>query len=52
MVVLVPCALLFRSVSLSDIANLRGTVGDLGVVGRLLSRVLGILEEIMTILHL
>jgi O-antigen/teichoic acid export membrane protein len=45
--VLVPCALLFRSISRSDISNLRGMVSNLGAVGRLFGRVLGALEKIM-----
>ena len=52
MMVLVPSVLLFRSISRSDIANLRGMVRGLGAVGRLLSRVLGVLEKIMNIFKL
>jgi hypothetical protein len=52
MIVLVPSALLVRSVSRSDIANLRGMVGSLGAVGRLVSRVLNVLEKIMDGLNL
>jgi len=52
MIVLVPSALLIRSVSRSDIVNLRGMVSGLGVIGRLFSRVLGVLEKIMRLLNL
>ena len=52
MIVLVPSVLLVRSISRSDIANLRGMVGGLGGAGRLFSRVLGILEKIMDIFNL
>jgi O-antigen/teichoic acid export membrane protein len=45
--VLVPCALLLRSISRNDISNLRGMVSSLGAVGRLFGRVLGALEKIM-----
>jgi O-antigen/teichoic acid export membrane protein len=47
MIILVPSALIVRAVSRSDIANLRGMVGGLGAIGRLFSRLLGILEKIM-----
>ena len=50
--VLVPSALLVRSVSHSDITNLRGMVGGLGGLGGLFSRLLGVLEKIMGIFHL
>jgi O-antigen/teichoic acid export membrane protein len=52
MIVLVPSVLLVRSISRNDITNLRGMVGGLGAVGRLFSRVLGILEKIMDFFHL
>ena len=52
MMVLVPSILLFKSVSRSDIANLRGMVRGLGAVGRLFSRVLGVLEKIMDVFKL
>jgi O-antigen/teichoic acid export membrane protein len=51
-IVLVPSALLVRCVSRSDIANLRGMIGGLGAVGRLLNRLLSVLEKIMWIFHL
>jgi O-antigen/teichoic acid export membrane protein len=51
-IVLVPSALLVRTVSRSDIANLRGMVGGLGLVGGLFSRVLGVLEKIMDVFSL
>jgi hypothetical protein len=44
--------LLVRTVSRSDIANLHGMVGGLGAVGRLFSRVLGVLEKIMGVFNL
>jgi O-antigen/teichoic acid export membrane protein len=50
--VLVPSALLVKSISRSDISNLRGMINGLGVVGRLFSRVLGVLEKIMGMLKL
>jgi O-antigen/teichoic acid export membrane protein len=52
MIVLVPSALLVRSVNPSDIVNLRRMVGGLGVIGGLLSRALGVLEKIMDILRI
>jgi O-antigen/teichoic acid export membrane protein len=52
MIVLVPSALLVRSINRSDIANLRGMVGGLGAMGRLFSRVLGVLEKIMDIFNI
>jgi len=51
-IVLVPSVLLVRSLSRSDIVNLRGMVGGLGAVGRLFSRVLDVLEKIMDIFNL
>jgi O-antigen/teichoic acid export membrane protein len=46
-VILIPCALLLRSISRSDISNLRGMVSSLGAVGRLFGKVLGVFERIM-----
>jgi hypothetical protein len=51
-IVLVPSVLLVRSISRNDIANLRGMVGGLGMVGRLFVRVLGVLEKIMDVFNL
>jgi hypothetical protein len=51
-VVLVPSALLTKSVNRSDIANLRGMTSGLGGVGKLLSKVLSVLEKLMGILKL
>ncbi len=46
-IVLVPAAILTRSISRSDVANLRGMTSGLGVVGKLLGRVLDVLEKLM-----
>ena len=51
-IVLVPTALLVRSISRRDISNLIGMVGGLGAVGRLISRVLVFLEKIMDVFNL
>ncbi len=51
-VVLVPCALLFRSISRNDISNLHGMVSGLGAIGRIFGRILDILEKIMRFLRL
>jgi O-antigen/teichoic acid export membrane protein len=52
MIVLVPSALMVRSISRNDIANLHGMVGGLGKVGRLFIRVLDVLEKIMRVFNL
>jgi O-antigen/teichoic acid export membrane protein len=52
LVVLVPSALLVRSVSLRDIESLRGMVDGLGILGRLFSRVLSALIKIMNVFNL
>ena len=51
-IVLVPAAILTRSISRSDVANLRGMTSGLGVVGKLLSMVLEVLEKLMSIVKL
>jgi len=51
-IVLVPSVLLVRSVSRSDMANLRGMIDGLGAVGRLFSRILSVLEKIMSVFNL
>jgi O-antigen/teichoic acid export membrane protein len=52
MVVLVPSIIFVRAVNRSDVSNLREMIGGLGLVGRLFSKVLGILEKIMIIFSL
>jgi hypothetical protein len=51
-VILVPCALLVRSISRNDISTLHGMVSGLGAIGRLFGRILDILEKIMGFLRL
>ena len=51
-IVLIPFALLTKSISQSDVANLRGMTRGLGAVGKLLSKVLDILEKLMAIFKL
>jgi hypothetical protein len=50
--ILVPCALLVRSISRNDISNLHGMVSSLGAIGKLFGRILDILEKIMRFLRL
>ncbi|MCW4010288.1 MAG: oligosaccharide flippase family protein [Candidatus Bathyarchaeota archaeon] len=51
-VVLVPAILLTRAISRYDIENLRNMTSSLGIVGRLLSTLLVLLEKIMVIVNL
>ncbi|MCW4024570.1 MAG: oligosaccharide flippase family protein [Candidatus Bathyarchaeota archaeon] len=51
-VVLVPALLFSRSVTKEDIANLKLIVEGLGVLGRLISRLLAFLERVMTFMNL
>lgn len=51
-VVFVPSALLTKSVTRSDVANLRGMTTGLGAVGKLLNKILSIIEKLMTTLKL
>jgi O-antigen/teichoic acid export membrane protein len=51
-IILVPSVLLLRSISRSDIVNLRGMISGLGAVGRLFGKVLGVLEKIMRIFNI
>jgi hypothetical protein len=52
LIVVVPSILLTKSLNPDDIKNLRGMTSGLGVVGRLLSRVLNILERLMKMLKM
>jgi stage V sporulation protein B len=52
LIVVVPSILLTKSINPDDIKNLRGMTSGLGVVGRLLNKVLNILERLMTMLKL
>jgi O-antigen/teichoic acid export membrane protein len=49
---LVPSLLLTRSITRTDIENVRLIVNGLGVIGRLISRFLGLIEKIMANLRL
>ena len=50
--ILVPSALLVRSISRNDISNLHGMVSGLGAIGRIVGRILDVLEKIMAFLRL
>ena len=50
LLILVPTALLTRTITKSDIDNIRGMVGGLGPVGKLVNTLLNIIEKIMTAL--
>jgi O-antigen/teichoic acid export membrane protein len=51
-IVLVPSALITKSINRSDVSNLRGMTSGLGGVGKLLSKVLNVLEKLIGILKL
>jgi O-antigen/teichoic acid export membrane protein len=51
-VILVPALLLTRAIARSDLDNLRFMVGGLGVLGRIINRLLSLLEKLMTFLRL
>ena len=48
--ILVPAVLLTRTITRSDIDNIRGMVGGLGPVGKLVNTLLSVIEKIMTAL--
>jgi O-antigen/teichoic acid export membrane protein len=50
--IFVPTALVTRTITHSDLANLRLMLGGIGVLGRIINQLLGCLEKIMTILRL
>ena len=50
--IVVPLLLLSRSVSHSDIANLSSMVEEIGALGELITKILSLLERIMTFLRL
>ena len=50
--IFVAAALLTRTINKTDINNLRGMVSGIGIVGQILSRLLNILEKIITTLKL
>ena len=50
--VLVPALLFTRSITKSDVSNLRFMVGGLGILSGLINKVLSLIEKLMTSLRL